>query len=291
MRRVLIFGILFIILIAILLIYLNYSRQVDMGKLVLSGVIEAEEVDLSFRISGVLNNINFDKGDYVDSGAVAARLEQSELNAALNQAQKNYQASKAAITSVEVNLETVIRNLDKIEKLIPTGAAAQSQYDDLNDKRRQFEAQLDYSRKSLEAAQSSVDMARIRHDYSVLSTSTSGTVLSRMYEPGEVVMPGAPVLTIADLDDLTIRVYLPEIYLGKIKLGQKAAILIDSHPDKTFPGVVVYISDKAEFTPKNIQTKEDRVKQVFAVEISSDSHDGVLKPGLPCDVVITLSDR
>jgi len=101
-------------------------------------------------------------------------------------------------------------------------------------------------------------------------------------------MPGAAVITIADLDDLTIKVFLPEIHLGTVKLGQEVEIQIDSHPERSFPGVIKHISDKAEFTPKNIQTKEERVKQVFAIEISSSSHNGILKPGLPCDVVISL---
>jgi len=288
LKRVFVFGILFILLFAILIIYITVSRKVDTGKLTLSGVVEAEELDISFRISGLITDIYFKEGDTVDSGSIVAELDQGELRAAFDQASKNHEAAKAAITSLEVNIETVDRNLNKIKRLIPSGAATQSQYDDLFDQKRQAEAQLEFSRKNLGAAKAAVDMARIRLEYAVLTSYTSGTVLSRMFEPGEVVMPGAAVITIADLDDLTIKVFLPEIHLGTVKLGQEVEIQIDSHPERSFPGVIKHISDKAEFTPKNIQTKEERVKQVFAIEISSSSHNGILKPGLPCDVVISL---
>jgi len=288
LKRVFVFGIIFVVLFAILVIYITVSRQVDTDKLVLSGMVEAEELNISFRISGLITNIYFNEGAIVDSGSVVAELDQSELKAALDQAGKNYEAARAAITNLEVRIETINRNLNKIKTLIPSGAATQSKYDDLFDQKRQVEAQLEFSRKNLEAAKAAVDIARIRLEYAVLTSYSDGAVLSRMFEPGEVVMPGAPVITIADLDDLTIKVFLPEIHLGTVKLGQQVEIQIDSHPDRSFPGVIKHISDKAEFTPKNIQTKEERVKQVFAIEISSTSHGGILKPGLPCDVVISL---
>jgi HlyD family secretion protein len=90
---------------------------------------------------------------------------------------------------------------------------------------------------------------------------------------------------------LKIKVYISEKYLGLIKVGQGVGILIDSFPDKVFPGEITAISDKAEFTPKNIQTKEERVKTVYAVTVSSDDQGGILKPGMPCDVRIDLEPR
>lgn len=288
MKRAIVFGILFIVLIAVLVIYLNLSRRIDSNQLVLSGVIEAVEHDLSFRISGLITEIFYDEGNFIDSVSVVAVLDTSELVATADQTHKNYEAAKASLTQLEVQLETTQRNLTKIEQLLPTGAATQSQYDDLADQKRQLKAQLEFAQKNLEAVKATVDLAEIRLDYAVLKSLTKGKLIARMYEPGEVVMPGAPVVTIADLDDLTVKVYLPEIYLGMIKLGQDVTIQIDSHPQRSFSGRVRYISDKAEFTPKNIQTKEERVKQVFAIKVSSSSHGGILKPGLPCDVIIPL---
>jgi len=286
LKRVIVFAVVFVVLLCVLITYLVLSRRVDTSKLILSGIVEADQNDLSFRIPGKISGIYFDEGDYVDSGKVVAELDNSELAAVVDQAEKSYEAARAGIVQLEVSLETITRNLGKIKSLIPSGAATQSQYDDLFDQKRQVEAQLNYSRKNLEALKASVELARIRLSYSSLTSSDKGTVLTRMYEPGEVINAGSPVLTLADLEKVNIIVYLPEIDLGKIKLSQEVEILVDSHPNQGFPGKIEYISDKAEFTPKNIQTKAERIKQVFEIKVTSDSHNGILKPGLPCDVIV-----
>ncbi len=288
MKRVAAFAMIFVLLIVILLVYLSISRKQDTSRLVLSGMVEAGENNLAFRIPGQLTAVNFSEGEHVDSGAVTAELDKTELIKVLDQARKTYQAAEASIKQLEVSLETVERNLEKIGSLISSGAATQNQYDDLYDQKRQVEAQLNFARRNEEALQSSVELAEVRLSYAEIISHTSGTVLDRMYEPGEVIMAGSPILTIADLEDLTVRIYVPEVSLGKIILGQTVSIEVDSHPGKTFPGTVSYISDKAEFTPKNVQTKEERVKQVFGVDIETTSHDGVIKPGMPCDVIIAV---
>jgi HlyD family secretion protein len=288
LKRVLAFVIAFIILIIILLVYLGISRHQVSGKLILSGVVEATENDLSFRIPGQIKEIYFDEGDFIDSGAIAAELEKRELKKAVDQAEQNYQAIKATIRQFEAGLETINRNLSKIKSLLPTGAATQTQYDDLQDQKQQIEAQLSSARKNMEAAKDGAELAHIRLGYADLTSPLKGTVLNRMYEPGEVILTGSPVLTLAYLDDLKIRIYLPEVYLGKVKLDQEVKISIDSHPDTAFTGRIKYISDEAEFTPKNVQTKAERVKQVFALDIATTSHNGVFKPGLPCDVEIPI---
>jgi len=288
LKRVLIFAILFILLLVLAFVYLNYSRQVDSSKIILSGVLEADELDLSFMISGRLIEVNVAEGQLVDSGAVIANLESRELAAALDQVTGNYQAIRASISNLEISRETAKRNLLKVEALLQSGGATQTQYDDLSDQIRQLEAQLIQAENNLQAAAAGKELALARLEYAELSTPTNGTVISKMYDAGEVVMPGAPVCTIIDLEDLTVKIYLPEVHLGHIKLGQSVKIQIDSHPDQTFSGWINHISDKAEFTPKNIQTKEERVKQVFAIEVECGSQDGILKPGLPCDVEIPL---
>lgn len=289
MKRVLIFAIVLVVLLAVLIVYLNLSRREVTSKLVLSGVVEATESDLSFRIPGKIVTINYDKSELVDSGAVVASLDSSELAVAVQQATDAYEAGKANIRQLEVSLGTIERNLGKLKELVPSGAATQAQLDDLTDSKRQAEAQLQYARKNLQVLEANIEMAKIRLGYAELMSPLTGTVLDRMYEPGEVIQVGSPVLTLANLDDLKIKVYVPELYLGKVKLGQEVLIYIDSRPDKPFKGKIKRIYDKAEFTPKNIQTRAERVKEVFAVEIGSSSHNGMLKPGLPCDVDIPLN--
>ena len=116
----------------------------------------------------------------------------------------------------------------------------------------------------------------------------SGTVLVKAVEQGELIPAGGTVVTMADLRSLEMKIYIPEAKLGKISLGKEVSIRVDSFPKETFTGKVVYISDKSEFTPKNIQTKEERVNQVFAVKIDIPNDDMRLKPGMPADATWSM---
>ncbi len=289
MKRVAVFAIILVVLIIVLITFLTITRKKDTNNIILSGVVESVQHDLSFRISGLITRINCDEGDIIDSGAVIAALDSSELVASADQIQKAYEATSANIDQLNVQLSMINRNLNKIKELLKTGAANQTQYDDLSDQKRQLLAQMEYAMKNLESQKAMVDLAAIRKSYTVLKSPIKGKIVSRQYEPGEVAVVGSPVVSISDLDNLTIKVYLPEIYMGKVRLGTDVAIAVDSYPDKAFTGKITYISDKAEFTPKNVQTKQERVKQVFAVKIACDSQGGVLKPGLPCDVTIPFN--
>ena len=111
-----------------------------------------------------------------------------------------------------------------------------------------------------------------------------GVVLVRSVEVGEVIQAGLPVLTIGKLDTLKVTVYIPENQYGQIRLGQQANLSVDSFPNETFAAKVTRISDKAEFTPQNVQTQEGRQTTVYAVELSVNNPDGKLKPGMPVDV-------
>ena len=118
----------------------------------------------------------------------------------------------------------------------------------------------------------------------------NGVVLTRNIQPGEVLAPGITALTIGDLDQLTITVYVPEDRYGEIRLGDEAQVSVDSFPDEIFKAVVVRIADRAEFTPRNVQTEEDRRTTVYAVELMVETPAGKLKPGMPADVVFELAE-
>jgi HlyD family secretion protein len=117
-----------------------------------------------------------------------------------------------------------------------------------------------------------------------ITSPLSGVVLYRSVEPGEVVAVGAPLITVADLTDLELTVYVPEDRYGQIRLGQTHPVTVDSFPTETFTGTVVHIADRAEFTPRNVQTTEGRKTTVFAVRLSLGDGQGKLKPGMPADV-------
>ena len=139
------------------------------------------------------------------------------------------------------------------------------------------QAQVEVARGALEVIQAQV--AKL-----VIAAPSDGVVLARSVEPGEVVMGGAPLLTLVRLDNLTITVDVPEDRYGEVKLGQAAEVTVDSFPGQTFEARVVRIADQAEFTPRNVQTEEGRSTTVFAVELSVANLEGRLKPGMPADV-------
>jgi HlyD family secretion protein len=130
--------------------------------------------------------------------------------------------------------------------------------------------------------------AEAQFGYTVLQSPQAGVVLRKHVEPGEILAAGAPVITLADLGNIWLKIYIPERELGRVKLGQAAEITTDSYPGKVYPGTVTFINSEAEFTPKNIQTQEERVKLVFALKVSVENPNQELKPGMPADARILL---
>jgi HlyD family secretion protein len=145
--------------------------------------------------------------------------------------------------------------------------------------------QLNLAQAQVDAAQATLDILQTQIDKLVLKAPIDGIVLYRSVEIGEVVQPGSSTITIGDLENLTITVFIPEDEYGRIDLGAQAFVSADSFPGQTFEAVVVRISNRAEFTPRNVQTEEGRRTTVFAVELSVFDPSGELKPGMPVDVV------
>jgi len=136
----------------------------------------------------------------------------------------------------------------------------------------------------VQTAQAAVDVIKVQIAKLTITAPANGVILSRAIEPGEVATPGAALLTLGQLDDLTITVYVPEDRYGVLKLGQTANVTVDSYPDRVFPATVSHIADHAEFTPRNVQTAEGRQSTVFAIKLTLSNADGTLKPGMPADV-------
>ena len=128
--------------------------------------------------------------------------------------------------------------------------------------------------------------ARQQQAYAELRAPFDGVVLSKAAEPGEYLMTGAPVVTVGRLDRVWLRAYVPETELGRVQLGGAAAVRTDTYPGKTYSGRIAFISSEAEFTPKSVQTHEERVKLVYRIKIDLDNPDRELKPGMPADAVL-----
>lgn len=150
--------------------------------------------------------------------------------------------------------------------------------------------ELNKAKSALAQAEASLALVDAQIAKLTINAPMSGVVLTRNVEPGEFVQPGATTLTIGNINELTITVYIPENRYGEISLGQSATLTVDSFPDVTFDATVIQIADKAEFTPRNVQTVEGRSSTVFAIKLSVQDPEGKLKIGMPADVVFSASE-
>ena len=161
-------------------------------------------------------------------------------------------------------------------------AAAQSSKVAIDIKQKQFEA----SQASVESLRAKLAELQANQKELQVQSPVDGTVITRPVEVGQVVNAVSPLFLIIDLRNIYMKIYVPEQQIGKVHLGSEARIYVDAYPDRHFNGKVTKISDQAQFTPKNVETKEERVKLVFAVEVTVENPEGMLKPGMPGDVVL-----
>jgi membrane fusion protein YbhG len=180
--------------------------------------------------------------------------------------------------------EEVRRAEAEVRQARATLAVTQTGAMEVTLKRQQLatlEAQVAHDRAALSAAQTQLG-------YTVVKSPIAGVVLRKHVEPGEMIAAGTPVVTVADLERIWVKVYVPEYDLGRIRLRQTAEVTTDSYPGRIYRGTVTFIASEAEFTPKHIQTPDERVKLVFAVKVSLDNARQELRPAMPADARIRL---
>ncbi|MBU1297535.1 MAG: efflux RND transporter periplasmic adaptor subunit, partial [Bacteroidetes bacterium] len=240
----------------------------------------------------------------------AVRVAEAQLALLVKGTRKeDLEQAEEALKQAGANFENVSEDYRRAENLFSTNSISVKQMDDAKTRFTIAQAQYNSAKQLLEKLKSGarseeIDAAKARFDQAVAQADglkkkvsdcsvlapISGYVTKRMVEKGELAGAGMPMFHIANLDEIEIMVYLPETQLGKVQLGNKADVTIDSFLDKNFPGEVVYISPEAEFTPKHIQTKEERVKLVFGVKVKVPNPDHILKAGLPADVSLSIDD-
>jgi HlyD family secretion protein len=150
---------------------------------------------------------------------------------------------------------------------------------------------IDQSSARLKQAQESLALAQTHLDYATLVSPLSGVILSKAIEPGEHVVPGTPVITVGDLTKVYLRAYINETDLGRVKVGQKVRVTTDTYPGRVYDGHISFISSEAEFTPKNVQTTQERVKLVYRIKVDIPNPKIELKPGMPADAEILTGQR
>jgi HlyD family secretion protein len=165
--------------------------------------------------------------------------------------------------------------------------AAQQRYNEAVEGSRKEDVEI--ARANLNQAHANLGLSRVNLDYTVLRAPSAGVITVRQVELGEVVAPGSPVVTLADLDHIWLRAYIAETDLGRIHWGQEATVTTDTYPGKQYHGRISFISSSAEFTPKSVQTYTERVTLVYRIKIDIDNPNRELKPGMPADAHLELA--
>ncbi|MGQ3684383.1 MAG: HlyD family secretion protein [Candidatus Loosdrechtia sp.] len=308
--------------------YIDSWRYMVQDTIRVSGNIEVTDVAVSFRISGWVEERLVTEGDTVSAGQIIARLDSAELAqevllyeaevkaamATLEELETGYRTEeieewKAVVRRTRIDLDRLRSEFKRQEKLyeekiisIREFEAAKADYEAAEAKYREVNKRLvlleqgprreriDKARADFQRAREVLGLAKVRLNYATITSPISGLVLSKNIEPGEYVSPGTPVVTVGNLNNVWLRAYINQTDLGRIKVGQTVYITTDTYPGKIYEGIITFIASEAEFTPKNVQTQEERVKLVYRIKIEADNPEMELKPGMPADGTILLKE-
>jgi len=265
-----------------------------------SSTFEATEIVISSKTAGTVFDMAVQEGDTVREGQVIARVEtektdlqKKQLLAGLNELRLNIQNAGRAAALAKETYDAADRKFSRIRSLRDDNSLSQQQYEDAETGFKAAKTQNENAAASLKALRSKEEQVRLQIELAdsqlrdaTVQSPIRGTVLQTYINRGEIARPGGAVASLADLSRMWIKIYIKERELGKIRLNDEAALKISSDPQREFHGRITWISQKAEFTPKMVQTKDARSDLVYAVKIEVANPDGVLKIGMPGDVVL-----
>lgn len=303
------------------------AKTEPQNRLILSGNIEAHESLISFKVPGRIVELPVEEGQQVEPGTLLARLDDADYKqkvrineAAVNVRQSNLalllagtrqqevSASEQTMLNAQADLAEKKIDDDRAHRLFSkdelsaqdrdladtalkrteaTFRAAQQRYNEAVEGARKEDIAI--ARANLSEADAALGLSRVNLDYTTLRAPSAGVITVREAELGEVVNPGTPVVTLADLDHIWLRAYIAETDLGRIHWGQEATITTDTYSGKQYPGRISFISSSAEFTPKSVQTYKERITLVYRIKIDIDNPNHELKPGMPADARINLA--
>ncbi len=264
-----------------------------------SGTFESEEIIVSAQANGQVLRFDVEEGDALQSGAEVGAIDSLQLHLTRQQLVENQKAilagrpdTKSQIAATQKQIELALLDKQRIENMVQANIASQKQLDDVNTRIEVLKAQLEAQKNTLNNSTSTLDQQgnavsaqleqvedQIRK--CMIINPASGTVLTTYVHAGEVTAMGRPLFKIADLSEITLRAYVTGDQLTGIKIGQKVKVLTDEQEgnSRTYEGIVKWISNKAEFTPKTIQTKDERANLVYAIKIKV-KNDGYIKLGM-----------
>ncbi|MFZ2323468.1 MAG: efflux RND transporter periplasmic adaptor subunit [Ignavibacteriaceae bacterium] len=313
-----------IILLNILFVSCN-GNNMD-GMIEASGNIEGTNITVSSQTAGEIDKILKDEGSLVNKGDTIIIIDPINYKLKLNESLSILQSSESqysllktgarkediaqseeALKQAEVNFSQAEKDKDRYTSLFESKSITRKQYEDAINRYEIASAQYNSAKENVrkiknlarpdELKQAEANVNRVKASIEQLQKNindcfvtapSNGYIVKKFVEEGEYAGMLSSLFKITDLRKVELVIYVSETDLGKVKLGQVAEVSVDSYPDKNFKGNVTYISPEAEFTPKNIQTKDERTKLVFAVKISIPNPDLELKPGMPADALINV---
>ncbi len=317
------------LLISSLLIFAACGNGDDQTKIEASGNIEATNVIVSSQVTGKIVSLLKDEGDQIAAGdtvfiidheTLGYQLDQAEAGAEVARAQLNLLREGArkediaqaeqAVKQAQINFDTAQKDKERMDNLYKQKTITGKQYEDANARYDVVRAQLISTQENLKKLKNfarpedikqaeanlnrqlaAVDLLKKQIRDSYVQSPINGIIVKKFFEPGETVTMLSSLFKVSDLSVVDLMIYVSEEELGKVKLGQKAEVSSDTYPNKKYEGKMVYISPEAEFTPKNIQTKDERTKLVFAVKIEIKNPNCELKPGMPADATVYLNNN
>lgn len=291
----------------------------DPGIVLASGHVEATDVRISTKIGGTLESLPIDEGDKVRRGQELARIDTTDVKLALDQAraeraqadaevrlriagsrEEDIATARAQVAQAEADLEGAQKDLDRLQGLLETGSGTAKARDDALSRRDAAAARLEAARETLRKLRAGFRVEEIEQSRArlaaadariaqleqqlrdaVVTSPLDGVVTEKVAERGELLAPGARLCVITDLGDAWLTVYVAEPDLARIRIGQPADVVTDDGQKRR--GKVTFVASQAEFTPKNVQTRDERVKLVYKVKIGLDNADGLFKPGMPAE--------
>jgi HlyD family secretion protein len=290
------------LVVTLILIILAGCGQNNPETFTASGIVEGTAVKVAAQTGGYILKVNFDQGEDVEQGDVIAVVDTEKLayqleqiQAALDQVEIQHQINLNTLEKTRSEYQHIETKYKRFQDLYQQNSASKQTLDDLKTAYAGAKTQLENAQQNLrlvESKQKGLEAQRklvLRQIKDATVTAPlSGTVTTKYFEAGETVPTGAAVVEIIDLAKMWTKVYVSELMLPKIKVGQEAKVRIDG-TDQTLTGYVSWISPKAEFTPKNILTKESRTSLVYAVKVNVENPDKLLKHGMPVEVNFQLT--
>lgn len=290
------FVVLAVVAVAALVVWLGREEAVPPGFAVGNGRLEAEEIHVATKIAGRVEAVLVDEGDAVEAGQLLARMDAATQRAELRRAEavvreahQRWRAAQAQVSQRASELGLATKQLRRAQALHAQNVASEEQVDIERTRLETGQATLDAAvaqvadaSAAIEAAEAQVERIRADLEDMRLVAPRTGRVQYRLVEPGEVIPAGGRVVTLLDLSDVTMTVFLPTAEAGRVRLGAGARVVLDALGEEPLPATVSFVASEAEFTPKPVETRDERQKLSFRVKLRVLEAEGALvKPGMP----------